>query len=112
MSSEATAWVMERSHHKGAPLLVFLFIANDVDCTGRGGYSTLDRLAARSRMHVRTVRRHLRILESTGELVCELRGHGQTPSQYWIPGVERDGYYRQKREGKMPSRRGQVALQK
>jgi hypothetical protein len=109
MSAEATAWVMERSHMKGAPLLVFLFIANDVDCSGRGGFSTIDRLASLSRMHPRSVKRHLRILEKSRELVCELRGVGQTPTQWWVPGVEKDGYYRLNRGGKLAPQRWQDA---
>jgi len=102
MSAEAMSWVLDRSKQKGGPFLILLLVAMDCDWTGRTSYSSNDRLARRSRMHPRTVVRELRRMEEAGELVRELLGTGHLPSRWCIPGVERDGYARDKRGGKMP----------
>jgi len=109
MSDEAVAWVMNHSRAKGAVLLSFLFMANDCNCQGLSIYSSYDHVAARTGQHPRTVRRHFRLLVREGELVRTSVGSGATASVWTIPGVVRDGFYRERRGDKMPPQRGQDA---
>jgi len=109
MSWEATKWVMDNSHHKGSPLLVMILIANDVNHEGEGYFSTVERLAERSRLHPRTVKRILRTLERSSELVAVRRGIGQTPTFWRLPGVTEAAKTDTTRGGKMPPQRWQDA---
>lgn len=68
MSWQATAWVIEKSAHKGSALLTMLCIANCANEAGTDAFPGLPRLAKDTRMSVRQVSRIIEKLESSGEL--------------------------------------------
>ena len=93
MSVQAEQWVAKNSRQKGSALLLLTLIAKDAGPDGRNRNTTIQRLVALSRLGPRTVSRKLHLLEESGELVCETRGTGRSPSVWVLPGVVREGYY-------------------
>ncbi|MGA2983706.1 MAG: hypothetical protein ABSG32_07805 [Terriglobia bacterium] len=93
MSAQAEQWVAKESRQKGSALLLLTLIAKNVGADGRNKNTTIQRLAADSRLDPRTVSRKLHQLEESGELVCETRGTGRSPSIWFLPGVVREGYH-------------------
>lgn len=99
MSSEASAWVFQRSKHSGGALLVFLSIANHCHPDGTGAWPSLDTLAAYSRMSKRGIQYIIERLEESGELkVVRTKRKGVSEvwtgrNEYIIPGVVEDGFY-------------------
>jgi hypothetical protein len=69
MSVQAISWAIERSQHKGAPLLVLIMIANHSHSDGSGAWPSIPTLARECRMSERQVKRIISgILEPSGEL--------------------------------------------
>lgn len=73
MSWQATAWVIEKSKHKGSALLTLLCIANCANESGANAFPGMPRLARDTRMSLRQVSRIIEKLEASGELAVERR---------------------------------------
>ena len=71
MSTQAVAWVIDHSLHKGGTLLTLLMIANHAHSDGAGAYPSIKTLAAETRMSERQVRRNIEVLTTSGELFAE-----------------------------------------
>lgn len=88
MSDEAVAYVMNFSKQSGSALLVLILMGNDADSLGVTKYSSLERLAARSRMSYGSCKRLVHKLEKEGDLQNLERGRGRTASVYRLVGVQ------------------------
>ncbi|MGO8736777.1 MAG: hypothetical protein ACLQVM_28755 [Terriglobia bacterium] len=93
MSVQAEQWVAKNSRQKGSAFLLLTLIAKGAGTDGRNRNTTIQRLAADSRLDRSTVSRNLHLLEESGELVCETRGTGRSSSVWFLPGVVREGYH-------------------
>lgn len=69
MSWQATTHVVDHSKHKGSALLLLIMVANHAHSDGTGAYPSIATLATETRMSERQVRRNLRVLEESGELM-------------------------------------------
>lgn len=69
MSVQAQSWVIANSRHKGSELLLLLMIANHAHADGTNAFPSTGTLAKECRMSARQIRRLLRILEASGELI-------------------------------------------
>ncbi|MGH3433096.1 MAG: helix-turn-helix domain-containing protein [Thermocrispum sp.] len=79
MSIKVMNWVWEHSQAAGTELLMLLAIADHADDDGRNAWPSRARLAAKTRLDERTVRRVIKRLEKAG-LLRIVRGHGRTNS--------------------------------
>jgi hypothetical protein len=102
LSHQATTWVLERSEAEGRNLVVLFVIANHCNPDGTGAFPSINRIAGQSRICEKTARVAIQELEASGELLVS-RTKGQLPNQEWqsrnsyaIPGVIRDGFYRER----------------
>lgn len=73
MSIKCQTRVWESSRAKGSALLLLLAIAEHAHDDGSGAWPSQDRLAKRTRMSVRQVRRLMEVLEQSGELAITRR---------------------------------------
>lgn len=71
-------WVFESSQSTGSDRLVLLAIADRANDEGRDAWPSVENIATKARMDVRTVQRSLRRLEALGELKLDRRRGSST----------------------------------
>ena len=71
MSIQVMDWVWKHSSHGETALILMLAIADHCNEDGGGAYPSITALADKARVHPRTVKRQLQVLEDSGELVVD-----------------------------------------
>ncbi|MQA63912.1 MAG: hypothetical protein GEU86_21155 [Actinophytocola sp.] len=84
MSIKVMTWVWDHSPAVGTELLMLLAIADHAGDDGRDAWPSVKRLAQRTRLDERTVRRVLKRLTSHGHLIVDAGG-GRRSNHYEIP---------------------------
>lgn len=90
MSHQARDAVWEHSKASGSALLVLLCLAeHGNESQGHKSWPGIERIARRTRLTERQVKRHLKALRASGELHVELQSGRSRTNEYWLilPGL-------------------------